>query len=41
MEAVPKKYPSSWNVEKRSSAAHNIARRRLRETDKIVPCDGT
>ena len=37
MEAVPKKYSSSWNVERRSSATHNIARRRLGETDKICP----
>ena len=41
MEAVPKEYTSSWNVERRSSATHNIARRRLEETDKIYPCDGT
>lgn len=37
MDAVPKEYTSSWNVERRSSATHNIARRRLEETDKIYP----
>lgn len=41
MEAVPKKYSNSWNVERKSSAIRNIARRRLEETDKIVPGDGT
>lgn len=37
MEAVPKEYISSWNVERRSSATHNITHRRLVETDKIYP----
>ena len=32
-----REYSSSWNVERRSSATHNIACRRLEETDKIYP----